>query len=215
MVRTWKRRVESGVLLLAVIGLAGCVGNPVAPVVATSSGDPAPVAASPEPLVLTVSADGVGGLADLPPDSLVDTQVTLLEEVPIDAVASVVPGALLARQDINGAVGGKIRCGRFLLEFAPGAFVGTATIQMTAPDSTLMLCDLSISPARLNHFGAPVVLTLDARNPDVNVGTLTIYWFDPVTRLWVDMRSRRDGTAGQLSLQLTHFSRYAGGKAGW
>ena len=215
MLRTWKRRVGSGVLLIAVIGLAGCVGNPVAPVVATGSGDPAPVGTAPEPLVLKVNADGVGSLVDLPPDSLVDTQVTLLEDAPIDLVASLLPGALLARQDIDGAVGGKIRCGRFLLDIAPGAFVGKATIQMTAPDSTLTLCDLSITPARLNRFGAPVVLTLDARNPDVGVAALTIFWFDPLTGRWVDMHSRRDVSAGQLSLQLTHFSRYAGGKAGW
>lgn len=215
MVRNWKRRVGAGALLLAVVALAGCVGNPMAPVVATGSGDPGLVGAPMEPLVLTVNADGAGSLAPPPPDSLVETQVTLLDQAPIEAVATAVPGALLARQDIDGAVGGTIRCGRFSLEFAPGAFVGTATVQMAVPDSTLMLCDLSIAPARLNRFNAPVVLTLDARNPNVSVGTLTIYWFDSDTRLWVDMRARRDVSAGQLSQQLTHFSRYAGGKAGW
>ena len=131
------------------------------------------------------------------------------------AVATDMPSALLVRAKIDGAAGGKVICGRFRLDFPPGAFAGTATIQMAAPDSTLMLCDLSIAPDSLNAFSKPVVLTLDAGKLAVSTGSLSIYWYDPLTGRWVDMRSTRNLLTGEVSQQLTHFSRYLGGKAGW
>ncbi len=215
MQRKWKRRFGAAVvLLIAAAGLAGCAANPVAPVVDAAAGGSPPV--SSELQVLTVSPDGLAGFVPVPPESTTDSQMVLLnQDTTTLAIATELPSALLVRASIYGPVGGTVRCGRFRLDFPPGAFAGTATIQMAAPDSTVMLCDFSISPAELNDFSKPVLLTLDAGNLTVSASTLTIYWYDRWTGLWVDMRSTRDLATGQVTQKLTHFSRYVGGKAGW
>jgi len=69
----------------------------------------------------------------------------------------------------------------------------------------------------------PVVLLAD-----VTADTVSIYWYDPDNKTWVEMGCDKDlsddpevqdpilttATRGLLT-NLTHFSRYSGGKAGW
>ncbi len=213
MKRSWKQGLGIAAVLVLAIGLAGCMGNPIAPDLQPSSGDPAP--ATSDPPVLTVNSDGTADFTSAPPESTTDAELTLMDQSLVQAVATELPAALLTSASVDGAKGGTLRCGRFRLDIPAGAFSGTATIQMAQPDSTVMLCDLSISPSTLNHFAKPVTLTLDASGITVSATSLSIYWYDPLTRLWIDLRSRTDPATGQVTQQLTHFSRYVGGKAGW
>lgn len=213
MKRSWKRGLEIAAVLVLALVLAGCVGNPIAPVLEPSSGTPAP--ASSDPPVLTVSTDGTADFTSAPTESTTDAQLLLIDLSIVQAVATELPTAILTSASVDGAKGGTLRCGRFRLDIPAGAFAGTATIQMAQPDSTMMLCDLSISPSSLNHFSKPVTLTLDASGLTVSAASLSIYWYDPLTRLWIDLRAKTNPATGQVTQQLTHFSRYIGGKAGW
>ncbi len=213
MKRSRRQGLEIAAVLVLALGLAGCVANPIAPVLEPSAGTAAP--ASSDPPVLTVGSDGTADFTTAPPESTTDADLLLLDESLVQAVATELPAALLTSASIDGAKGGTLRCGRFRLDIPAGAFAGTATIQMAQPDSTVMLCDLSISPSSFNHFSKPVTLTLDASGLTVSAGSLSIYWYDPLTRLWIDLRAKTDPATGQVTQQLTHFSRYVGAKAGW
>jgi hypothetical protein len=74
---------------------------------------------------------------------------------------------------------------------------------------------MHISPDSLNSFKVPLSLSLDTRDLGVDPSTLSIYWYDPSSDLWWDMHSERDPLTGDVTESLSHFSRYAGGKAGW
>jgi hypothetical protein len=137
--------------------------------------------------------------------------------------------ALSVTTTIDGAVGGKIVCGLYVVTFPAGVFDGVGTVTMSMPDSTLMLCDLEVSPAALNDFQKPVGLDLHTTGTDADLDSLQIYWWDEETSTWIDMgcekstnfervleseQSTPDPAKG-VRLELSHFSRYATGKAGW
>ena len=121
-----------------------------------------------------------------------------------------------------------MQCGRFRLAVPPGAFPGKGTISMTMEDSTVMVVDVEITPTDLNDFTVPVSLALDTSGADVTTDTVSIYWYDPENKTWVEMSCDKDlsddpevqdpilttETRGLLT-NLSHFSRYSGGKAGW
>lgn len=124
---------------------------------------------------------------------------------------------------LDGDVGGRLRCGRFLLAVPPGAFQGEGTISMSMPDSTIMVVDLEIDPAELNDFKQDVKLCLITDGTRLSSDDLQIYWWNPKYSEWKAMNCDRDlsddtsitGTTEGLLSHLTHFSRYSGGKAGW
>ena len=124
---------------------------------------------------------------------------------------------------IDGDVGGRLRCGRFLLAVPPGAFEGEGTISMSMPDSTIMVVDLEIDPAELNDFKQDVKLCMLTDGTRLSSDDLQIYWWNPKYSEWKAIQCDRDltddtsitGTTEGLLSHLTHFSRYSGGKAGW
>lgn len=136
--------------------------------------------------------------------------------------------------------GGWLQCGRFLLVVPDSSFDSTATVTMTMPDTTAMLCDLDIQPARLNRFNKDVLLSVNTTGTTTDAEALSIYWYNPTGRTWVDMNCEKDmattkmcldtvvqaqndvtapdlsaGNVTGLSTHLSHFSRYSAGKAGW
>ena len=185
---------------------------------------PANVSNSEGPPVLAVSTSGAASY--LQADSL------LVEEA--DPV--LVSRALRVTKQIDGKDGGWLQCGRYLLAVAPGAFDSVGTITMSMRDSTAMVVDLEITPARLNNFHASVVLAANTTGVDVAADSLAIYWYDPLGTKWVDMTGQKtlvplqdcllSSTSGTdsgpdvssssgLTTQLFHFSTYSTGKAGW
>ncbi len=123
--------------------------------------------------------------------------------------------ALTSSVDIDGAVGGALRCGRFVLKVPPGAFDGKGTVTMKVPDSELAFVDLSISPSTLNQFKTGVALSYDPTGLNLT-DALTIYWYNTGTQDWVDLHARTNlSPTGYPTVLLNHFSPYGGGKAGW
>ncbi len=129
---------------------------------------------------------------------------------------------------VVGLLGAKLQCGRFFLTIPPGAFLGTGTVTMSTLDSTLMICDVEIFPKTLNLFREPVQLSMSTVGANCDSDSLTMYWYDPDAKDWVDMGVDRDlsdnpeCTGGPYPANMTgivatlqHFSRYGGGKAGW
>jgi hypothetical protein len=109
---------------------------------------------------------------------------------------------------------------------------------MTMRDSNAMVVDLDIQPQRFNSFRLPVLLSVNTTGTNTDAETLSIYWFNPSDRSWVDMNCEKDlattrmcldmvaagdvtapdltaGNVTGLSTHLSHFSRYSAGKAGW
>ena len=74
---------------------------------------------------------------------------------------------------------------------------------------------LGISPSYLNGFQVAVDLSLDTSGLSVKPSELSIYWYDPALEKWTDMHALADDSGQVLSQPLSHFSKYAGGKAGW
>jgi hypothetical protein len=134
--------------------------------------------------------------------------------------------------------GGWLQCGRFLLVVPDSSLDSTATITMTMRDSTAMVCDLDIQPARFNRFRKDVLLSVNTTGTSTDAELLSIYWYNPTGRAWVDMNCEKDlvttkmcldmvavndptapdltvGNVTGLATHLSHFSRYSAGKAGW
>jgi hypothetical protein len=149
------------------------------------------------------------------------------------AVAAAVPGALVAPGpvsvsdppldaksktfEIDGAVGGSCKHGRFQVTVPAGAWRGTASITISVPDQTKLACDLTISPATANGFAVPVVLTMKTKGCDPAV-PLTAGYFDPVSGKWTEVPGAyQDAVSKNVIVPLYHFSRYGAldGRAGW
>jgi hypothetical protein len=137
-----------------------------------------------------------------------------------------------------GTEGGWVQCGRFLLTFPPGALDATGTVTMTMRDPNAMLVDLEITPSTLNKFNEPVLLSVNTTGTSEPSDSLAVYWFDPTASSWVGMSCEKDlasaktcldmvavndvtapdlsaGDVTGISAQLSHFSKYSAGKAGW
>jgi hypothetical protein len=199
-------------------------------------------AAAATALILGCGTTPTAPLVDAGPPVLVvgdDGAVTYRQAEVLDPLRDVLgdhPRALTVHETVEGRAGGWLQCGRFLLAIPAGAFDGTGTITMSMPDSTEMFVDLTIAPEELNHFAAPVLLSLKTTDAKVLADSLAIYWFDPSASKWVDVPTEKSLTAATdclttlnggidsgplssndsgLSASLTHFSKYSAGKAGW
>jgi hypothetical protein len=124
------------------------------------------------------------------------------------------PGPLMGSAVIDGAVGGKLSVGSFRVEVPAGAFRGPATITLSQPDPTVLVCDLSIDPPAANQFAVPV--TLAAKLPGVlSLASDQMLWLDPSVDAWRLIPSVSDPLTIELRSQLWHFSKYGAGRAGW
>ncbi|HVP37557.1 MAG TPA: hypothetical protein VMS93_00080 [Candidatus Saccharimonadales bacterium] len=115
---------------------------------------------------------------------------------------------------LNGYLGGTLSYGRFTLTFPAGAVYGWAQVTIHVPASALVDCDLSITPAYLNHFYKPVVLTIDCHGTNVtadNISGLGIYW-KSTNGQWVEVGHDDDPMTLTVSAPLQHFSEY---RSGW
>jgi hypothetical protein len=194
----------SGLAVLAAVGLllSGCGTSPLGP-----TGSQTGTASFAAPPIANFAADGTVDYVDAPCDSTDETPVAL-DLLP--------PTAVRGSARIDGSVGGAVRAGRFTVMVPPGAFAGPATITITMPDSALMLCELSISPASANHFKVPVQLVADLSSSRVtDASTFTMYWYDPTRILWKSLVAKSRTSGALLMTDLEHFSKYASGKAGW
>jgi hypothetical protein len=201
-----------------IVVAAGCGTSPLTP------GAPGEVAAASGPEVLKVNADGTTSFVPMPNALYAPTPLPYSQELVFDPTRR-----LSVSTEIDGAVGGRLICGPYVLTFPAGAFDGTGTVTMTLPDSTIMLCDLDVRPAELNAFLVPVDLALHTSGTDADLDSLQVYWWDEEAAAWVDMGCQKStslerifsaevGTtepATGVRLGLDHFSRYATGKAGW
>lgn len=118
--------------------------------------------------------------------------------------------------EIDGALGGTVKCGRWSVVVPAGAFEGVGTVSIAVPDRNGLACDLDIKPGSLNKFLLPVSLVVSTAGLDVDPTTLTIYYYDPATGKWFDQQATGDSGKQTVTASLLHFSFYAlGGKAGW
>jgi len=193
-------------VVLALVGatgwaLSGCGTSPLAPASLNSSGTASVPASSPP--ILTVSSEGGVGYTQIPSgDANLGGGKT---------------GGLGLRVSgkFDGAKGGTLSCGRLIITIPPRAFSGTATITVNIPDRTVLQGDLSISPASANNFAVPVKLTVDLRDLLLDPTTLVVYWYDPAAGLWRVLPTTASLSPLSISTNLSHFSKYAAGKAGW
>jgi hypothetical protein len=207
--------IAASSLLLLLAG-AGCKTSPTAP---TSSENETSTPASTPPL-LRISADGSASWVDLP---------TALRSSSFGSWSYDPSRALTTSVKIDGSVGGRVVCGRYVATIPAGAFDGVGIITMTLPDTTLMLCDLEISPSSLNGFLLPIDLALHTTKTDAAIDSLDFYWWDPAKSDWTAMGCQKSTTLDAVlqpelltadpvvgvQLELNHFSRYMAGKAGW
>lgn len=188
------------VLVGAVLVLAGCSKSPLSPEGGSVGiGTPPPLA--------TFAPDGTVSYVWAPVAQKAG------DPLPTDTVTVRVASQSC---EMNGELGGAVHAGRFTVKVPPGAFTGPATVTISMPDSSLMICELSITPASANAFRVPVELTADLSSPDLaDAHEFTMYWYDSNGRHWDNLfaKSRVNGTS--ITTALEHFSKYGAGKAGW
>jgi hypothetical protein len=114
--------------------------------------------------------------------------------------------------EIDGAVGGTVTEGRFTLYFPPGSFVGTQLITINDQSGPYIECDLE--PEGL-QFSAPVTLTVDLAGINGEIGSISVFWYNPDTTNWYDINGAYDLNSHTVSATLAHFSLYRSGRAGW
>lgn len=197
------------VLLVLALSVAGCgdsLQGPAPPGGDTGGTDPVGSEPLAGPEILTIAADQT-------------VRYLRLAVEPVDET----PRSVHASAVLDGAEGGTLRCGRFLLSVPAGAFEGEGTVSMSMPDSTVMVVDLEITPGERNDFKEPVKLCLLTDGTGLEEEDLQIYWWDPEKADWKALGCDKDlsddtaitGTSEGLLTHLSHFSRYSGGKAGW
>ena len=201
-------RKASALTLLAALGLAfsGCSQSPLAPENASSNAGTGPNRVPPP--IVSFEADGsTVDYVTAPLDTMVDGVVHLVGALPTSLKSTVT---------VDGTRGGLVRAGRFSVKIPPGAFSGTASVTVSMPDSTVMICDLAISPASANRFKIPAQLTADFSSSSItDVSTLTTYWYDPTRVTWVSLSAKSRISGSAVTTALEHFSKYGSGKAGW
>jgi hypothetical protein len=146
--------------------------------------------------------------------------------VPADPVDGTLDRSITVTTKMDGLEGGRLRCGRFVLVVPKGAWIGKGDVSMSMPDSTVMLVNLEIQPISLNKFAVPVTLCLVTDGTTVRLQDLSMYWWDPAADKWMSQVTDKDLTDNPdllyggnytqgMAIELGHFSRYSGGKAGW
>lgn len=213
------RLVRWTLLLSMVAVFGGCGDSVVGPPPSTSGGG---TVTQPQlgPEIMVVQPDGTVGWTQPPLDWSPPQSGAL--------ASGTDPARKTVSARISGLLGGKMQCGRFFLVVEPLSFLGDGTITMSTIDSTIMICDVEISPASLNGFRKPVKLALDTTGLNVACDSLTMYWYDPDRKDWVDMHVETEleddpaflglpfpSNMKGIAATLEHFSRYGGGKAGW
>jgi hypothetical protein len=195
----WRVMATAALLAMAAWILAGCGNTPLGPVQAPTASVSTGGALTSPPIV-NVSPDG---------------DVTFTQVDPNGAHRSGTTSSASTSAKIDGNKGGTLTCGRFSLVIPPGAFIGPATVTMSVSDPSVLMCDLSISPSAANKFAVPVLLTVNLSDLTIDPTTLTFYWYDTTHATWVALPSTANVTGGTLTTSLSHFSKYATGKAGW
>lgn len=114
-------------------------------------------------------------------------------------------------QVIDGAVGGVITNGRYIVRLSPGAFTGQRTIEVVDPHAEDLRCVLY--PEGL-YFDAPVSVEIDLTGTGADVPGMTVEWWDPVGEAWVDMGGQYVAPEHSVVCPLEHFSAYRP-RAGW
>ena len=122
------------------------------------------------------------------------------------------PTTLSGSKAIDGARGGSLSVGDWKVVVPKGAYVGSATISITVPNTSLKECDLGISPASLNSFKVPVDLWCKFPN-NTEAQASSMFWWDPVAQVWQTIPSAC--VQPSRHSYLSHFSKYRGGRAGW
>ena len=201
------RRRASALVIFVIAGLAlaGCGHSPLAP--GASSQNPGPASGSLTPPIPTFAANGAVDYVWAPVGTA-SQGVSRAGTVGALSVSSTVK--------IDGSRGGTVKAGRFSVKLPAGAFSGPATVTISMADSTVMICNLSITPQSANKFKSPAELTADLGSPSLtDASAFTMYWYDPVRLTWVNLFYKSKVAGSLISTSLDHFSTYAAGKAGW
>lgn len=223
---SWHLSVRVRALAAATILLAfvvGCGTTPLDPVppVDPGVGNPAPPTG---PEVLVIHPDGSVSYTRPPADPAL---ASTFEPQPQPGPAE---RKLVRSAVVDGAEGGTLRCGRFVLLLPQGAYNGQGTVTMSMPDSTVMIVELEITPADLNGFQVPIDLAITTTDVAVSPDSLQLYYYNPDSKEWQslscdntleddprlvdDAQPMGTPTKGVLT-PLSHFSKYSAGKAGW
>lgn len=191
MLRQRSTRTLGAVAMLSIAFLLGCSRAPTAP----------SVASAPQEFVN--------------PSFVTIPRTTTLAAS--DTSAALAP--IVVTQNMDGALGGVVLAGRFMVQVPAGAFDGTADITITVPDPGLMHCFLDITPSTANAFKIPVDLLADCAGAQlVSAGDLAVVRNEVTSGVWRTVTgSSSDVVTWTVQAHLEHFSEYGvvDTKAGW
>jgi hypothetical protein len=127
------------------------------------------------------------------------------------------PGTASESKLVDGAAGGVLQVGMWMISMPEGAYSGPARLTIASSSMSPRVCQLDIVPAEKNSFSRQALLMV--RLPKGQVSPQTrIECFDPGTKSWKAVPgSRANVSAGTVSAPLSHFSLYqvTDGRSGW
>ena len=202
--KRWRKASGASLLAGICLVLSGCSQSLLSPGNPQSPGtDLIPA----KPPIVSFAPDGTVDYVPAPVGDAVNGDLNL---------AGAPSKSLSSTAMVEGSRGGVLRAGRFSVKLPPGAFSGSANVTLSMPDSTLMICELSISPSSANRFRYPAKLTADLSSSGItDASTYTTYWYDPARLTWVNLSAKSNVSGSTVTTALEHFSKYGSGKAGW
>jgi hypothetical protein len=114
---------------------------------------------------------------------------------------------------IETAKGGDVQVGRFKVKIPKNALAEDTFITVRDPANGYLMCELE--PHGI-EFLVPVELEMNVS--DLALGDYTdwtIFWLNQESGYWEDQGASFSLLHDKLTADLMHFSRYAGGRAGW
>jgi hypothetical protein len=130
-------------------------------------------------------------------------------------------GSLDITEVVDGATGGCVTAGRFSVTIPAGAFDGLGEIRIVVPDTSVMRCELRLSPDDHSGFRVPVLLQANCSGiAGLEPAALRTLWFNPADGLWYEEPTSVDVASFTVATPLWHFSDYGVadttiGKSGW
>jgi len=185
--RSFSLRIFAAAVLVALTALSGCSNSPLAP----------------EQSIAPTSAAGTS-----------EANSSILGDAITTTTSTVVGTTSLVVSQTVGLLGGVVKCGDWTVTIPAGALSGIATVTVSVPDPTVPKVNLSVVPSLLNSFKVPVTLTCKLPTA-TDASTDVMYWWDPSAKVWRAIPSTANLTTYTRSAQLSHFSTYGCGKAGW
>lgn len=113
-----------------------------------------------------------------------------------------------ASKSITASNGGTVGVNEFKISIPAGALGNNASISINCDDDLYLQADFGPDGTQ---FKVPATITISYANADLTEilpNDLSISWFDPATKQWINLGGNVDTKAKTVTVQVWHFTQY-------